>query len=67
LRRIVFDRMGGDAEGVATDLRRCRVGALLLAGGEHHIRPSVSKSLRDRQPDSPRGPGDDRGAAGQVQ
>jgi hypothetical protein len=56
-----------DADGLLADLRRGLVGRLLLAGGQHHIGASGGQLLGDRQPDSARGAGDDRGAAGQIQ
>ena len=55
------------AERLLADLRRGGFGRLLLAGGEHHVGAGGRQLLGDRQPDSARGAGDDRGSAGQVQ
>ena len=66
-RGILVDRVSADTQRMLTDLRRGRIGRLLLTGGKHHICTGGSQLLGDRQADSARGAGDDRGAAGQVQ
>ena len=66
-RGVLVDRVGADAEGLLTDLRRGLVGGFLLARGEHHVGARGGQLLGDRQPDPARGAGDDRGAAGQIQ
>ena len=63
---ILLDGVGGHADRAAADLFGRGVGAFLLTGGEHHVRAVGGQSLRNGQPDTPRGAGDDRGSAGQV-
>ena len=65
-RGVLVDGVRADAQGPVTDLRRGLLGGLLFAGGEHHIGAVGGQLLGDRQADSPRGAGDDCGAAGQI-
>ena len=51
----------------ALDLCHQVIGGTRLAQAQHHIRPGVGESQRDRAPDTAGGAGDERGLAGEVE
>ena len=64
---VLVGRVGTDADGLAGDLRRGLFRRFLCAGGKDDVGAIGRELLCDRQPDSARASGDDRGTAGEVQ